>query len=70
MLGLEAGINIANVNLTPSLSTDSKTGLILGGVIEIAITSNMSAVSGIRYVSKGYKFTSGATTSSQRLDYL
>ncbi|MDQ3020257.1 MAG: PorT family protein [Bacteroidota bacterium] len=71
-LGLEAGINIANSKITPKLSTspDSRTGLIVGGVIDIGINRNISIVSGIRYVMKGAKVTSGGTTETGKLDYL
>jgi opacity protein-like surface antigen len=56
-LGLEAGINIANVNVTPSTSTSGRTGLIIGGIADIGFTPQLGIVTGIRYVMKGYSNT-------------
>lgn len=37
-LGFEAGLNIANTNQTPSTSFGSKTGFIIGAVLDAPIT--------------------------------
>jgi opacity protein-like surface antigen len=56
-LGLETGINIANVNVTPSASTSGRTALIIGGVADIGFTNNIGIVTGLRFVMKGYSNT-------------
>ena len=36
-LGFRAGINLANASLVPEFSTSSRTGLMIGGVLELGI---------------------------------
>jgi len=71
-LGIEAGVNLANVNVTPTptVSTDTRTGIIVGGVLDISLTPSISVVSGLRYMSKGYKLTSGVQKLDVKADYL
>lgn len=52
-LGLEAGINIANTTETPSQNTSSKVGLIGGGNVDLGLSTQISIVTGLRYVMKG-----------------
>ena len=70
--GLETGINISNANISPnpSVSTDSRTGLILGGTVDIGVSPRLTVVTGLRYVMKKWKFVSGGTTTTTRPDYI
>lgn len=56
-LGIEAGLNLANVNVTPSTSTSGRTALIIGGVADIGFSNNLGMVTGLRYIMKGYSNT-------------
>ncbi len=63
---------MANVNITPTpaVSTNTRTGIIVGGVLEFGISPNISVVTGLRYVGKGYKQASGVQTLDLKADYL
>ena len=52
-LGIEGGLNIANVSINPSQTSNSRTGLIIGGVMDIGISSNIGVTGGLRYIMKG-----------------
>lgn len=71
-VGLIAGVNIANVKFTPKLATspDSRTGAVIGGLIDIGISSNIAIETGLEYVMKGAEATSGGVTEKLKLDYL
>jgi len=69
-LGIEGGINIANVNVTPTTTTSSKTGLLIGGLIDINITPTITITSGARYLTKGWNNTNGGITYNVKLGYL
>ncbi len=69
-LGIEGGINIANITATPTATTSSRTGIIAGGIIDINITPNITITSGLRYNMKGYESVVGATTFTIKLGYL
>ncbi len=74
-LGVEGGLNIANVSITPSTSTSGRTGLIFGGIVEIGVTPSIAIVSGLRYTMKGYSntFVNGngvSQTDNVKLNYL
>jgi hypothetical protein len=74
-LGLEAGLNIANVSVTPSVSTSGRTALIIGGVADIGFTKSIGLVTGLRYIMKGYSntFTNGngvSQTDNVKLNFI
>ncbi|MCX7877823.1 MAG: PorT family protein, partial [Ignavibacteria bacterium] len=68
--GPEFGINLANVNVTPSSTTDSRTGLIIGGLVDVNIGKILGVTSGLRFVMKGYSSTSQGVTYKVKLNYL
>lgn len=69
-LGIEGGINISNINVTPTVTTDSRTGLLVGGIIDINISKNITITSGLRYLMKGWTNTSQGVTYTDKLNYL
>jgi hypothetical protein len=73
-LGLEAGLNIANVNVSPTATTSGRTALLIGGVADIGFTPQIGMVTGIRYIMKGYSntFNNGAAqqTDNVKLNFL
>jgi len=69
-LGLEAGLNLANVSITPSQTSNSRTGLIIGGVMDIGISKNIGVTSGLRYIMKGFQVTNQGATFTDKLSYL
>ncbi|MCI0450360.1 MAG: PorT family protein [Chlorobi bacterium] len=53
-MGIEGGINLANVNTTPSFNTSSKTGFMVGGFADIGVSRIVSIKPAVRYILKGY----------------
>jgi hypothetical protein len=68
-LGLEAGLNIANVSVTPTATTSGRTALIIGGVADIGFSRQFGIVTGLRYIMKGYSntFNNGAATQTDNV---
>ncbi len=69
-LGLEGGLNLANVSITPSQTSNSRTGLIVGGVIDIGISNSIGVTGGLRYIMKGFQVTNQGYTFTDKLNYL
>ena len=69
-LGLEGGLNLGNVSITPSQTSNSRTGLIIGGVLDIGISRNIGVTTGLRYTMKGFQITNGGATFTDKLNYL
>lgn len=69
-LGLEGGLNLANVSITPSQTSNSRTGLIVGGVLDIGISRTIGVTTGLRYVMKGFQVTNQGVTFTDKLNYL
>jgi hypothetical protein len=71
-LGLESGLNIANVNLTPaSLSSSSRTGFMVGGFADIGVSRIFAIRPGVRYVTKGFSVSDNfGQTLTHKLNYL
>ncbi len=63
-LGFEAGLNIANTNETPSSSFGSKTGFIIGAVLDAPITPTFSIAPGLRFITKGNSYSGANGTAS------
>jgi hypothetical protein len=66
----EFGLNLANVNVTPSTTTDSRTGLIISGLVDINIGRIITATSGMRFIMKGYSTSSGGVNYKLKFNYL
>ncbi|MDZ4711140.1 MAG: porin family protein [bacterium] len=74
-LGIEAGINIANTNNTPSINSSTRTGFLVGGVVDIGFTPTIGITTGMRYIMKGNKFPATTNTgvtgeATGKLSYL
>jgi hypothetical protein len=69
-LGIEGGINISNINVTPTVTTDSRTGILVGGIIDINITKTITITSGLRYIMKGWSNTGEGVTYTDKLGYI
>lgn len=69
-LGLEGGLNLANVSISPSQTSNSRTGLIVGGILDIGISSNIGVTGGLRYVMKGFQVTNQGVTYTDKLNYI
>ncbi|HJY63057.1 MAG TPA: porin family protein [Ignavibacteria bacterium] len=69
-LGIESGLNLANMSLTPNFTTSSRTGLMVGGFADIGVSRIVSIRPGIRYVTKGFSTTSNGVTFNEKLSYL
>lgn len=72
-VSLEGGVNFANVKFNPEqvIPRETRTGMIAGALADFCLIQNkLSAETGIEYVMKGYKVTSGQITGTIKLDYL
>ncbi len=69
-IGIEGGINISNINVTPTITTSSRTGLIIGSLLDINITPTITVTPGIRYIMKGASNISDGITFTQKVNYL
>ncbi len=74
-LGIEGGVDIANVSVTPDFTTSTRTGIIIGGIVDIGLTPTIGITSGIRYNQKGFTFTGAtvtgaAVTATDKLSYI
>lgn len=69
-LGLEGGLNLANVSISPSVTSNSRTGLIIGGILDIGISKNIGVTSGLRFTMKGFQTTGGGITSTWKTNYI
>ncbi|MBE2228765.1 MAG: PorT family protein [Ignavibacteria bacterium] len=73
-LGPEFGLNIANTSNTPSATTNSRIGLIIGGVVDVSISPQFSMVTGLRYIMKGNETVTadffGSSTTTQKANFL
>lgn len=74
-IGVQAGINFANATTSPtSISTTSRTGLMLGGYVDIGLSDVLSIQPGLMYVQKGAEFSvsAGGTTATAtwKFDYI
>jgi len=68
-LGIEGGINISNISSTPSFTTNSRTGLIIGTLLDINVSKSITITPGLRYIMKGWSSTSNGITYTDKLNY-
>jgi hypothetical protein len=64
-VGVHGGVNIANLSYNTPVTTSSRTGIVLGGILETGLSSYFSIQTGADYIQKGW--VSGTTTT--KLDY-
>ncbi len=69
-MGIEAGINLSNINVTPTFNTNSRTGMMVGGYAEIGVSDIVYIRPGLRYVMKGFSSGGNGVTYTDRLSYL
>jgi hypothetical protein len=69
-LGVEGGINIANVSTTPSINLNSRTGFMIGGFADIGISRIAAIKPGVRYIVKGFTGSGNGLTISENLHYI
>ena len=69
-LGIEGGLNLANVSITPSQTSNSRTGLIVGGILDVGISNNIGIQGGLRFIMKGFQVTNGGATFTDKLNYI
>lgn len=55
-MGIEGGVNLANISTTPVFNTNSKTGFTVGGFADIGVSNVVSIKPGARFILKGYTF--------------
>jgi hypothetical protein len=53
-MGIEGGINLANVSTTPSFNSSTRTGFMVGGFADIGVSRIVSVKPSVRYIQKGY----------------
>lgn len=58
------------MSITPSQTSNSRTGLIIGGVLDIGNSRrNIGVTTGLRFTMKGFQITNGSTVTD-KLNYL
>ena len=65
-LGLQGGVNFANVSAPTNISTSSVTGLMIGMNVEMRLTDDIAIQPELMYVQRGIKYTdiSGAAVTA------
>lgn len=65
-MGIEGGLNLANISTTPSFNSGSKTGFMIGGFADLGVSKVVSIKPGVRYIMKGYttQFAGGNMTET------
>ena len=69
-LGVHTGLNFAGASITPAQTTGSRTGIIIGGLIDIAVSNDLSLAPGLQFISKGASSTESGATSTTSLNCL
>jgi hypothetical protein len=69
-MGIESGLNIANMSLTPNLNSSTKTGFMVGGFADIGVSRIVTIRPGLRYISKGFTLTGNGLTLNEKMSYL
>lgn len=69
-MGLEGGINLANLSITPTFNTNSKTGFMVGGFADIGVSRVVSIKPSVRYISKGFSQQGTGFSYSQTYSYI
>jgi len=67
---IKGGANIANVSGDEVEDTDSKIGIVVGGLINFDINEQLAFQTGPFYSQKGYKIDEGGSEMTGSLDYL
>ena len=68
--GLQLGLNIANANTTPSLATDPRIGLMIGGNVEVRLSQYLFIRPEMMYVQKGASLSATGIDTTLKFDYL
>ena len=74
-IGIEGGVNFSNASINPSVTTDTRTGLIVGSLLDVNFTPQITLTPGIRFTMKGFSNTytnvNGVSqTDTYKLNYL
>ncbi len=69
-LGIEGGISASNVVITPTATTDPKTGPVFGASVDLNFVKILSVSTGVFYVPKGYTAKNGNITFNEKFTYL
>jgi len=69
-MGIEGGINLANLNITPAFNTNSRTGFMVGGFADIGVSRVISIKPSVRYIVKGYTVQGQNFSYSQTYNYI
>lgn len=69
-LGIEGGLNMSNVTVTPDINSSSRTGFLVGGFVDMGVSDMVHIRSGLRYVTKGFSNTVNGNTFNDKLSYL
>ncbi len=74
-IGIEGGINISNASINPTVTTDARTGVIIGTLLDVNFTNQITLTPGIRFTMKGFSNTytnaNGVSqTDTYKLNYL
>ncbi len=68
--GIEGGLNLSNISVTPDITTNGRAGFTVGGFADIGVSRLISIRPGLRYVMKGFSSSGNGVTFTDRLGYL
>ena len=69
-LGIEGGLNMSNVSVTPNINSSSRTGFLVGGFVDMGVSDMVHIRSGLRYTTKGFSNTVNGITFTDKLSYI
>jgi len=73
-IGIEGGINLADISLMPQSNSSNRTGMMVGAFADIGISKTFYFHPGLRYVMKGATFSANngiaTTTITTKISYL
>jgi hypothetical protein len=70
-LGIEGGINLSSMNITPVIPTATgRTCMMVGGFADIGFSRSFSVRPGVRFIMKGISNSGNGVTLTDKLSYL
>lgn len=69
-LGFKTGLIFSNVTITPSSTTNARTGLMIGGVAELKVADIFYIQPELEYIMKGCEVVSGGVTYTWKINYI
>src|SRR5438552_3609544 len=69
-LGVEGGLNLANISASTNAQTSNRTGFMVGGFADLQLSDIVSIRPGLRYVMKGFSNQVNGLTYNDKFSYI